>query len=244
MTHPRRTFLRGGIAALLSSTLATGVARSATRAPATKAKIALIGAGQIGGTLGTLWAKAGHPVFFSSRHPDALHDLVHRAGTDAQAGTPQQAAQFADIVVLAVPYGALPGIGQTLTPFTRGKVVLDACNPYPGRDGEVGTHALQVGAGIASAAYFPGAHLVRGFNAVDATVLQSEAHRQGQPLAIPLAGDDPRAVQWASTLVRDAGFAPVIVGGLASARLFQPNGPLFEKDLTVDDMHAQLAHPA
>ena len=191
-----------------------------------------------GGTLGTPRAKAGHPVFFSSRHPDALQSLIRRAGDNAQAGTPQQAAQFADIIVSAVPYGALPGIGKTLAPFIRGKAVLDACNPYPGRDGEVGTHALQVGAGLASAAYFPGVHLVRGFNSIDATVLQSEAHRQGQPLAIPLAGDDQSALQLASKLVRDAGFAPVVVGALSSARLFQPNGPLFEENLTADDMRA------
>ena len=204
----------------------------------------MIGAGQIGGTLGTLWAQAGHPVFFSSRHPDELQDLVRRAGSTAQAGTPEQAARFADIVVLAVPYGALPGIGNTLGALVRGKTVLDACNPYPWRDGAVGTRALQQGAGLASAAYFPGARLVRGFNSIDASVLGAQAHRPAPALAIPIAGDDQAALRAVATLVSDAGFAPVVVGALASARLFQPDGPLFEKNLTVDEMRAQLGHPA
>jgi lactate dehydrogenase-like 2-hydroxyacid dehydrogenase len=76
-----------------------------------KMKIGIIGAGHIGGTIGELWAKAGHPVFFSSRHPEELKDLVARLGPLAQAGMVDQAIGFGDVVFIAVPYGALPQIG-------------------------------------------------------------------------------------------------------------------------------------
>src|SRR5262249_17207715 len=74
-------------------------------------KIGIIGAGRIGGTLAMLWAKAGHEALVLSRHPDQLKDLVRSLGPKARAGTPREAAVFGDVVLISVPYGALPQIG-------------------------------------------------------------------------------------------------------------------------------------
>src|SRR4249919_884823 len=85
---------------------------SQTKGPAMK--IGIIGSGNIGGTLGVLWGQAGHEVFFSSRHPDQLGDLVRRAGPSARVGMPREAAAFGEVVLISVPYGAVPQIGRDL----------------------------------------------------------------------------------------------------------------------------------
>jgi hypothetical protein len=77
-------------------------------------KIGIIGAGKIGGTLAELWVKAGHEVLVSSRHPAELEPLARSLGPKARAGTPREAAVFGDVVLVSVPYGALPQIGRDL----------------------------------------------------------------------------------------------------------------------------------
>ena len=69
-------------------------------------KIGIIGSGDIGGSLGRLWAQAGHEVFFSSRHPEQLSGLVEQAGKCAQVGTAEEAIAFADIILEAIPFSA------------------------------------------------------------------------------------------------------------------------------------------
>ncbi len=80
--------------------------------PAAQSKIGVIGSGRIGGTVGGLFVKAGHPVMFSSRHPESLKNLTDSLGPLAQAGTVAQAVAFADVLLLAVPYSAVPEVGQ------------------------------------------------------------------------------------------------------------------------------------
>src|ERR1041385_2852773 len=94
----------------------------------TKSKIGVIGSGKIGGTIGGSWVKAGHPVLFSSRHPEELKDLVAGLGPLAQNGTVSQAIAFGDALFFAVPYGALPQLGRDYGGALQGKIVLDACN--------------------------------------------------------------------------------------------------------------------
>ena len=202
--------------------------------------IGIIGAGQMGGTLATLWSKAGYPVILSSRHPDQLKAQVTELGRQASAASVQQAAEKANIVVLAVPYGALPSLAKSVGSELEGKVVLDVSNPYPGRDGNIAEQALSKGVGLYSGRLFPGAKLVRGFNSIAAATLSSEAHRSGDKLAVPLAGDDQQALKEISSLVTAAGFDPVVVGGLDKARLFQPGSSLFLSSLTRQQLQQQL----
>ena len=203
-------------------------------------KIGIIGSGRIGGTLGELWAKAGYPVIFSSL--DLAHDreLAARVGAGATAGTPLQAAAYGDAVLISVPYSAIPQISRDIAGSIKGKVILDTSNPIPSRDGDMAIAAREKGAGLASAEYFPNARVVRAFNSVGFNSLRSEAHRAGDKVAIPLAGDDAAALDLAKQLVAAAGFEPVVVGGLAKAKDFDPGTPAFGKALTAAELRKAL----
>jgi hypothetical protein len=93
------------IGALLTTPAAMGAEKSSL-------KIGIIGSGNIGSTLGEFWIKAGHEVLFSSRHPEQLQGLVKRLGPKAHAGTTHEAATFGDVILVSVPYAALPEIGR------------------------------------------------------------------------------------------------------------------------------------
>jgi 8-hydroxy-5-deazaflavin:NADPH oxidoreductase len=192
-------------------------------------KIGTIGAGREGGALGTLFAKAGHPVMFSSRHPEQLNDLVAAAGPNAKAGTVKEAVEFADVVLLVVPYTAVEQIGREYGKELAAKpLVMDISNPIARRDGEelVKSIEQQGGAGLATAKMLPGAHVVRAFNAIGSGQLEQLAHRPGEPVGVPIAGDDKNAVALAERLIKQIGFEPVVVGGLAMGKYLVPGTPL------------------
>jgi 8-hydroxy-5-deazaflavin:NADPH oxidoreductase len=192
-------------------------------------KIGIIGAGREGSTLGTLWANAGHQVMFSSRHPEELKSLVDGIGPAAQAGTVEQAVAFGDVVAIVVPYTAMQQIGKDYGPALASKVlVFDVSNPIARRDGDdlVKSVAEQGGAAVATAKILPGAKIVRAFNAIGYTQLARDAHRPNDPVGIPIAGDDANAIAVASNLIKEIGFEPVLVGGLAMGKYLVPGTPL------------------
>jgi 8-hydroxy-5-deazaflavin:NADPH oxidoreductase len=203
-------------------------------------KIGIIGSGNIGSTVGRLWVKAGHQVLFSSRNPENLKQLVDSLGPMAQAGTARDALIFGDAALIAVPYGAYPQIGKDYAQELAGKIVLDAGNAVPSRDGEISKEAAELGVGLTSAKYLPKARIVRAFNTLSYLVLASNAHRAGERMAIPIAGDDKEALALASKLIQDAGFDPVIVGSLESAKLFARGGPLYGQQITAKQMQSRL----
>ncbi len=235
----RREFLQA--AATVAAGLALGSVPLATHAAANGGvKIGVIGSGRIGGTLGSLWVKAGHEVLFSARNLDEVRKVIEGLGPKARAGTPREAAAFGDVILISVPYSALPQIGKDLAAELKGKVVLDTCNPIPRRDGPMAEAARAKGTGVASPEYLPGVRLVRAFNTVGARFLQSEAHRAGEKVAIPLAADDPAALKIASRLVEDAGFEPVAVGPLARAIEFDTGTAVYGKALTARELRKAL----
>lgn len=203
-------------------------------------RIGVIGAGNIGGAIGKLWAKAGHEVLFASRHPEELADLVKEAGPKTRAGTTKEAAEFGPIVFLAVPYGAVPEIGKEFGSILKGKVVIDCSNPSPRRDGDMAEAARQKGSGVATAEYIPGARVTRAFGTINFKVALENAHRPGDKIAIPIAGDDAEAVKITSNLVIDAGFDPVMVGGLARSKEFDFGGPGSGKNTTAAELRKIL----
>ena len=203
-------------------------------------KIGVIGSGRVGGTVGALWVKAGYEVMFSARNLDEVKKLADSLGPKARAGTPEQAAAFGDVLFISVPYAALPQLGKDLAAKIKGKVVLDSCNPITPRDGEMAKAAQAKGAGIASAEYLPGARIVRAFNSVGYNSLRSEAHRAGEKIAIPLAGDDEAALKIAAKLVEAAGFEPIIVGPLARGKEFDVGTAAFGKALTARELRRGL----
>ena len=190
-----------------------------------KMRIGVVGSGRVGGTLGGVWVKAGHQVMFSSRNIEHDKQLAGRLGSNARAGTPREAAAFGEALLVSVPYRALPEVGKDLAGLLKGKVVIDTCNPFPGRDGEIAEWARQKGAGLASAELLPGARIVRAFNAVS-YVRMGSVHEQPGRVGMPIAGDDPKAIEVASRLIRDIGFEPVLVGGLAMGKYLMPGTPL------------------
>ena len=153
---------------------------------------------------------------------------------------PREAAAFGDVVLISVPYGAVPQVGRDFAPELAGKVVLETGNPYPSRDGTMAEPALKKGTGLASAEFLPGVRLVRAFNSIPAANLASDANRAGERIAVPLASDDGGALEVAAGLVRDAGFEPVIVGGLADASKFDRGTAVYGQALTARELRSRL----
>ena len=220
----RRDMLKlTGVAAALSVLPIT--ARIVNAADSQKMKIGIIGSGHVGSALGGVWAKAGNEVMFSSRHLENDRKLAAEVGANARAGTPQEAAAFGQVLLLAVPYSAFPELIRSLGNSINGKVVINASNPFPQRDGEIADDARAKGVGHFDAQMLPGEHVVRAFNAVGAARMAS-AHEDPGKIGMPIAGDDRKAIEVASRLVREAGFEPVVVGGLDMGKYLMPGTPL------------------
>lgn len=215
-------------------------AQTADLAGAESLRIGIIGTGNIGGALARHWVNAGHEVLMSSRHPEELEGLADELGPRARAGTPREAAEFGDVVLISVPYGAMPQISQDFASILAGKVVLDTGNPVARRDGDIVEDALAKGTGIATQEYLPGALVVRAFNCIPAASLLNEPNRRPARLAIPLAADDDAALEVAQRLVDDAGFDGVVVGSLESARYFDLGQPLAVGNLSADELRQRI----
>jgi 8-hydroxy-5-deazaflavin:NADPH oxidoreductase len=223
IAQSRRDLLKAvGAAAVLG---ALPLAGPTAFAQSKTTKIGLIGSGNVGSALGRSWARAGYDVMFSSRNLEHDRQLAADVGTRARAGTPQEAAAFGDVLLFAVPYGALPDLGKSLGDLLKGKVVLNASNPFPQRDGEIANQAREKGVGLMSAQLLPGARIVRAFNAIGAARMGS-AYREPGRIGMPIAGDDEQAIEVASQLIRDLGYEPVLVGGLAMGKYLIPGTPL------------------
>jgi hypothetical protein len=222
--------------------LASGLALASVAAPTgafgqasslSSIKIATIGAGAEGGALGTLFAKLGHPVMFSSRHPEQLKDLVAAAGPNARAGSVADAVAFGDVIFLVVPYSAVEEIGRDYGKALAAKpLVVDVSNPSAARDGAALAKWVdeQGGAGLATAKLLPGAHIVRAFNAFGHNGLHGAEvlvkPTLAQTVGVPIAGDDPQAIALATKLIKETRFEPVLIGGLAKGKYLVPGSPI------------------
>lgn len=232
----RRAWLRA--AAAIAAALPLG--GRAADASAAKPRVGIIGTGKIGGALAALWAKAGYELVISSRHPEQLQALAKSLGPKVRAATPREAAAFGEVVLVSVPYGALPQVGRDYAAELKGKIVLDTGNPYPHRDGAMAEEARRKGTGVASAEFLPGVRLVRAFNSIPAYALPTEAHRAGERIGVPLAADDPEALKVAARLVQDAGFEPVIVGPLSRAKEFDVGAGVYGRAITARELRQGL----
>jgi hypothetical protein len=219
----RREILEAaGAVAALHPLLLTKVAAAAVDK---KIRIGIIGSGNVGSALGRVWANAGHQVMFASRNLEHDKQLAAQIGANARAGTPVEAAAFGEVLLFAVPYGALPDLGKALAGSIKGKVVIDACNPFPQRDGDIATRAREQGAGRVSEELLPGAHIVRAFNAIGAARM-GQVHEEPGKVGMPISGDDKVALEVASRLIREIGFEPVLVGGVDKGKYLVPGTPL------------------
>jgi predicted dinucleotide-binding enzyme len=183
--------------------------------------IAIIGAGNVGGTLGRQWGKKGHAVFYGVRNPqDAkTREAVKATGPTARAGSPAEAAAFGEVILLATPWPAAEAAIKSLGNL-HGKIVIDATNPLkPDLSGlEIGhtTSAAEHVAGWAA-----GAKVVKAFNTVGANVM-ADPVINGTPTVMFVCGDDPAAKKAVLGLAADVGFDPIDAGPLTQARLLEP----------------------
>ncbi len=192
-------------------------------------KIGIVGSGRIGGNLGILLARAGYEVLFSSRHPDTLTELVKTAGTRACAGTVDEAIDFGDLIVLSLPFKALPGLDVRVKNALKGKIVIDTSNPYAQRDGAIADEARKDpgGMGIVVSRLLPGARIVRAFNTVYSEDLKKTVNKAGEKIGIPIAADDREALDAAVELVERIGLDPVVTGGLNTSKSFDVGAAVY-----------------
>jgi 8-hydroxy-5-deazaflavin:NADPH oxidoreductase len=223
INNTRRELLRAAVAGLALGTF--GSLPFAAHAQA-KMKIGIIGSGRVGGAVGAAWVKAGHEVMFSSLNLDDDKKLAASLGGGARAGTPREAAAFGTVLLVSVPYKALPSVGKDLGELLKGKIVIDTSNPIVARDGDMAVTAREKGAGQSSMEFLPGARIVRAFNAVGYAKM-AEAASKKEGYGMPIAGDDQNAITTASALIRDVGYEPVLVGNLATmGKYLIPGTPL------------------
>jgi predicted dinucleotide-binding enzyme len=181
-------------------------------------RIAIVGAGRIGGNAARLWSRAGHDVAIClSRHPDRLADRAADLGDHVGAASPAHAVAGADVVMLAVPWAAMDEALEEAVSLA-GKVVLDATNQHgPGARPADGQSVAEF-----NAARMPGARYVRGFNTLTAGFQAEAACRPADQRAVLfICGDYPAAKAVVAELIEDAGFEAVDLGSAADAAVME-----------------------
>jgi predicted dinucleotide-binding enzyme len=186
-------------------------------------QIGILGSGLMGGKLGTLFARAGHEVVFSyARSRDKLNRLARDAGGNARAGTPKEAAQNADALLLAVHWSRVDDVLKQASTMA-GKVIVSCSLPMNASNTEFILGHTTSGA-EELAKKVPGADVVATFNNIPSEVLFGvfEARGKANPPSMLFCGDNEAGKTVAATLIRDLGFDPIDVGPLKSARYTEP----------------------
>ncbi|HEY4122414.1 MAG TPA: NAD(P)-binding domain-containing protein [Byssovorax sp.] len=187
---------------------------------ASSTKIAVIGAGNVGGNLGSTLSKAGFPVQFGVRPGSDAKGVLDRSAKDASTADPAAAARWGDVVFLAVPGSAAVDVARGLAAELAGKVVVDCNNPLVWKDGPVWTPPAEGSLAAAIAKAAPGARVVKGFNTFGAE-FHANPKLAGVPADVYLAGDDADAKKTLSEIATQAGFSPVDAGPLRNAPVLE-----------------------
>ncbi|HEV7712290.1 MAG TPA: NADPH-dependent F420 reductase [Asanoa sp.] len=202
-------------------------------------RIGIVGSGKVGGTLTRRFREIGHDVAVANRRgPESLRPLADQTG--ATAGTVTQVAEKSDVIVLAIPTHVVPELpGQAFD----GKIVVDANNYFPDRDGEIEPivdRAVSSSRWVAD--HFPGARVVKAFNNIMAGHLDRYGKPEGEQgrIALPVAGDDIEAKEVVDELVDELGFDPVDAGSLDGSWRQQPGTPVYLTDLDKTELRRKL----
>jgi predicted dinucleotide-binding enzyme len=202
--------------------------------------IGIIGAGNIGATLAELLTRAGHAIAISnSRGPESLQKLVKQLGSNVHAATVTEAATFGDIVIEAIPFGRYADLpAESL----KGKILVNAANYYPDRDGAIDLQGLTHSEFIAS--HLPDVKVIKAFNTIYWVHLKEQGDLT-KPLderrAIFVAGDDAEAKQIVSELIERLGFAPVDTGSLHNSQIQEPGEIVYNKTMTAQDANLLIS---
>jgi len=193
-------------------------------------KIGVIGSGNIGGNIGKHWAKAGHEVLFSSRHPEQLNDIVREAGGNSKAVSIEKAFEAnADVYLLAVPFNAIDRLSELYAGEYGGKVIIDATNPYPERDGAMAQEVRDSNRNASeyTAMKFNTAKTSKAFNTIKADHLKNRAFNNTDKLAIPYAAQDHESKEITRKLIEDIGFDAVYLGDLTKTKIMDPDQKIY-----------------
>lgn len=184
-------------------------------------KIAIIGSGNIGGGLARAWRRTGHDVTFGARNTSDAELTALCSETGARATSVAESVRDADVVVLAMPFGAVDSVLDA-TGDLAGKTVIDCTNAVErGPQGMTLKFGHTTSSGEQLQARMPRAHVVRSFNAQGAENLATPVYG-GVAASNFYCGDDAGAKATVGQLIADVGFEPIDAGPLASARLLEP----------------------
>jgi predicted dinucleotide-binding enzyme len=206
-------------------------------------KIGIIGSGNIGATTARLFAAAGHDVTIAnSRGPESLAELVGDLGPNARAGTVDDVARASDVVLIAIPLRAYPDLPAEAF---AGKVVIDANNYYPQRDGQIPElDREETTSSELLARHLAGARIVKSFNTMNFRPLGSDGRPdapRAERLAMYLAGDDEGAKEIVAGLIDEVGFAPVDTGSLHEGGVRQqPGSPIYNNPMPAEEAEAAV----
>ena len=185
-------------------------------------KIGVIGSGNIGKAIGSWAAKVGYEVTFSAKNEAGAKAAAQAAGHSAKAANVRGAVETADLVLLAVPYGAIKEVLTEIKPLLRGKTVIDATNALSADFSSL-TLGFTTSAAEEIAKLVPEAHVVKAFNTVFAQVYASQNPKiQGKAISVFVAGDNKEATEKVQGLITKMGFDVVDAGPLKSARNLEP----------------------
>lgn len=181
-------------------------------------RIAIIGAGRIGGGIARQQAAAGHELMLSfSRDQDTLASLAAGIGPAAGTGSPAAAARFGEVVVISVPWSVLPQALEQAGPLD-GKIVIDTTNQF----GDPPLPPRGQTAAAFNSARMPGARYTKSFNTLTAGFQAKAAARAGDQRVVQwLCGEDPGAKDVVAGLIQDAGFVPIDLGGTAGCAVME-----------------------
>jgi predicted dinucleotide-binding enzyme len=201
-------------------------------------KIGVIGAGRIGGNCASQALKGGHHVMLSfSRDQSKLEQLASELGNGTVAGSVTEAVAFADVVILSVPWGAIPEALEQAGDL-RGKVVVDTTNQFgSGPKPENGETAASF-----NARRMPGARYTKSFNTLTSGFQEQAASRQGDDRVVQwICGDDAEAKAQVARLIEDMGYVPVDLGGTATCHVMEAprrHGAVYGEEYRAADAQA------
>jgi 8-hydroxy-5-deazaflavin:NADPH oxidoreductase len=183
-------------------------------------KLAILGAGSVGSTLGKAWAKQGHTVIFGVRDVNApkVQTLLTETGTNAQATTLAEAVAQAEVVVLTVTWDAMPEVVEAIGKLD-GKILLDCTNPLVGNQLDAALNLTQSG-GEQVATWFPGAKVVKIFNQIGWETMANPQYGT-EPATMFYTGDAAAAKEIAAQLATELGFEPIDAGTLAASKFLE-----------------------
>ncbi len=202
-------------------------------------RIAVLGTGDVGSTLGTRWAEKGHQIIFGSRNPgrDDVRKLLAKAGPNSKATGYEQAVAAADVSVLATPWEAAQQLLESIGDWT-GKILIDCTNPL--------TPDLQLAVGVTTSAaeliagWAHGAYVVKAFNSTGWGNMADPIYR-GERITMFICGDNARAKDIVTGLAEDLGFEAVDAGDLVMARCLEPLALLWIRLAIVQKLGRDIA---